>query len=568
VVPEVPDKNGYIKFADWGKEYGPIYQCNLAGHNHVWVSTDQIAKDLLSKKAAIYSDRPHIPSLISDNRSSDQYLPLLSRNDGHTRQRKFANIIMRESEKASFHRYPELESKRMLAELLDEPDQYNHIMESYISRVTCRLAWGHSEGSDELKQRARELLIGVSPTGSLSNKLPFLMALPDWLSPPKAWERRRANTERTWFQMMQDQVASDMKSGQAAPSWMKTFLETRSKWGFKSDLEGAYAVGMHGIAGALTIAAPMQTFCLAMVHYPQFLPMLQEEIDRVCGDRPPRAEDRPNLPFLRAVIRECLRWRPPVPTGIPHYLTQDDEYNGYHIPKGSTIHPLEWAISRDPEFYPDPEVFNPLRWVKPEYPTYQEPLTQYPTIINSTQFGYGRRTCTGQQVADEDMLIGIGSIAWLFNIKKCSDDTAIPANKEHAIGMNEKATISNEEINAGVDHKEPTMEEKILAKFAYPGSESASKPSPKKSKSDKPAYKPMEWGDITQKPEDPTLDYSILLIAKPIPFKFDLIPRDAARVNKVRAMFQEGVDNGVYPESRQYWGENQGRDKPVGWGKV
>jgi len=341
-VPDVPEKNGFIKFADWGKEYGPIYQVNLAGDNHVWISTDEIAKELLSKKAAIYSDRPHIPALIDDNRTSAQYLPLLSRNDGHTRQRKFANIIMRESEKALFHRYPELEAKRMLVELLDEPHRYNHALESFISRVTCRLAWGHSEGSDELKQRARELLIGVSPTGSFANKLPFVMALPDWLSPAKAWERRRAKTERTWFQAMQEQVIGDIQAGKATPSWMKTFLDGRSKWGFKSDMEGAYAVGMHGIAGALTIAAPMQTFCLAMTYYPQFLPMLHEELDRVCGDRLPRSEDRPQLPFLRAIIRECIRWRPPVPTGIPHYLVQDDEYNGFHIPKGSTIHPLEW----------------------------------------------------------------------------------------------------------------------------------------------------------------------------------------------------------------------------------
>lgn len=313
---------------------------------------------MLSKRAAIYSDRPHIPALIDDNRTSAQYLPLLSRNgeclvlisthtslthpDGHTRQRKFANIIMRESEKANFHRYPELEAKRLLVELLDEPDQYNHALESFIARVTSRLAWGHSEASDELKQRARELLIGVSPTGALPNKLPFLMALPDWLSPAKAWERRRAKTERTFFETMKTQVEQEISEKTAPDSWMKIFLQNRSKWGFKSDLEGAYAVGMHGIAGALTIAAPMQTFCLAMTYYPQYLPMLQEELDRVCGDRLPVAEDRPSLPFLRAIIRECIRWRPPVPTGIPHYLTQDDEYNGYHIPKGTTCHPLEW----------------------------------------------------------------------------------------------------------------------------------------------------------------------------------------------------------------------------------
>jgi hypothetical protein len=70
-VPDVPEKNSFIKFAEWGKEYGPIYQVNLAGHNHIWISTDEISRDLLAKKGAIYSDRPHIPA---------QYLPLLSKN--------------------------------------------------------------------------------------------------------------------------------------------------------------------------------------------------------------------------------------------------------------------------------------------------------------------------------------------------------------------------------------------------------------------------------------------------------------------------------------------------------
>lgn len=459
-VPDVPEKNGFIKFAEWGKQYGPIYQVNLAGSNHVRISSDQIAQDLLAKKGAIYSDRPHIPALIDDNRTSGQYLPLTSKNNAWSRQRKFANIIMRESEKAQFHRYPEIEAKRMLVELMDQPSQCNHVLESFVSRVTCRLAWGHSEASDELKQRARELLIGVSPTGALGNKLPFLMSLPDWLVPAKAWERRRARTERRFFEMMQKDVENDMKEKRAPQSWMRTFLESRGSWGFQYELEGAYAVGMHGIAGALTIAAPMQAFCLAMCHYPQYLPMLQEELDRVCGDRLPRAEDRPNLPFLRAIIRECLRWRPPVPTGIPHYLIQDDTYNGYHIPAGSVMHPLEWAISRDPTIFPDPESFNPLRWLESSYPTYQEPLTQYPTIINCTQFGYGRRLCQGQTVADEDLLIGIGSIAWLFDLSKhsdeaddesCTDSGYDPqsesdeiSEKESSIHLNKEATISYE----------------------------------------------------------------------------------------------------------------------------
>jgi hypothetical protein len=220
--------------------------------------------------------------------------------------------------------------------------------------------------------------------------------------------------------------------------------------------------------------------------------------------------------------------------------------------------------------FPDPETFNPLRWTEPEYPTYQEPLTQFPTIINSTQFGYGRRTCQGQTVADEDLLIGIGSIAWMFNISQKVEDAAVPeVTQSNKIGMNEKASISNEELNTGVKlTQDPTMEEKILSKYSYPGTDSAKESASKTSKPAEPAYRPVEWGDISQKPADPTLDYSILLIAKPIPFEFDLQPRNPERVEQMRSLFHEGVERGDYTDNRDYWGPNQGRDKPLGWSKV
>ncbi|KAK4635104.1 Cytochrome P450 monooxygenase psoD [Fulvia fulva] len=164
------------------------------------------------------------------------------------------------------------------------------------------------------------------------------------------------------------------------PSWTKTFLENQTSLGFSNRLEGAHAIGMHGIAGALTIAAPMQSFCLAMTHHAQFQHILHEEIDRVVGDSMPTLADVPNMPVLRAFIRETLRWRPLIPTGIPHALEDDDVYEGYHIPKGTVVHPLEWSISRDPKVFPQPEEWNPMRWLEEQYPTYRKPLTTHPTI--------------------------------------------------------------------------------------------------------------------------------------------------------------------------------------------
>lgn len=232
------------------------------------------------------------------------------------------------------------------------------------------------------------------------------------------------------------------------------------------------------------------------------------------------------------------------------------------------------AIGRDPVMFPDPETFNPLRWVKPEYPTYKEPLTEFPTIINSTQFGYGRRTCQGQTVADEDLLIGIGSIAWLFNMNRIAEEKNVPSEesdvvadseeaKSHGIGMNEKASVSNEELNTGIEPEGPTMEDLILSKYSYPGS------FPPDAKSEKNVKKkPKSCTKKILEKVDPTLDFTTLLIAKPLPFKFQLRPRDNERAAKARELFGEGVANGDYKDSRNFWGKDQGKGQPLGWGKV
>jgi len=328
-VHELPEKNSWMKFHEWAEEFGPIYQVNLAGTNHVWISRDKVAHELLSKRSGNYSDRPFIPALEHDNRDSGQYLPLMSKNEKWTRQRKFAKQIMDTSAKEDYYGYPELESVRLLFEVMTEPSRYNHALESFVARVTCRLGWGTATAAEELKQRARELLIGVSPTGSFANKLPLIMSLPESWTKSKAWELRRGRTERKFFETLQDDVREQIKHSEKNPeapapilpslqpksSWMRTFLENKKAWKFDSDLEGAYAVGMHGIAGALTVAAPMQSFCLALCHYPQYQTILHEEIDRVLGDRMIRFSDMPDMPVLRAFIRETLRWRPPVPTG-------------------------------------------------------------------------------------------------------------------------------------------------------------------------------------------------------------------------------------------------------------
>lgn len=54
----------------------------------------------------------------------------------------------------------------------------------------------------------------------------------------------------------------------------------------------------------------MAWFMLAMVLYPEAQKRAQEEIDRVVGrDRLPTFQDEDNLPYVRALVKEIMRWR-------------------------------------------------------------------------------------------------------------------------------------------------------------------------------------------------------------------------------------------------------------------
>ena len=106
-------------------------------------------------------------------------------------------------------------------------------------------------------------------------------------------------------------------------------------------------------------------FIFAMITNPGAMKKAQEELDRVVGKGElPDFSHKDSLPYIDALIKELLRWSPPVPLSSPNRAMQDDFYRGYFIPRGATVIQNVWAISRDPNVYSDPDVFNPDRFLK------------------------------------------------------------------------------------------------------------------------------------------------------------------------------------------------------------
>ncbi|GJJ13544.1 hypothetical protein Clacol_007799 [Clathrus columnatus] len=107
-------------------------------------------------------------------------------------------------------------------------------------------------------------------------------------------------------------------------------------------------------AGATTTYAVVLQAIVASLLYPGMQKKLQEELDRVLGDRLPNLEDRKDLPYFNAFFAEVMRWRPPLPLVIPHAVLENDVYEEYFIPKGSVIIADSWCDLVSPRlFFPD-----------------------------------------------------------------------------------------------------------------------------------------------------------------------------------------------------------------------
>ncbi|KAF7978428.1 hypothetical protein HWV62_600 [Athelia sp. TMB] len=180
-------------------------------------------------------------------------------------------------------------------------------------------------------------------------------------------------------------------------------------------------------AGADTVVAALATFILAMVCFPEVQAKAQAELDAVLGaETLPTFDDESSLPYLTAVVKECLRWEVTMPFAIPHTLTEDDEYRGYHFKKGSLVIPNSWAVLNDKAVYPEPSKFKPERFLKDGE---LDPTVQDPELA---AFGYGRRICPGRQMARSTVWLTAGSILAVFNINKAVDEKGTPVEPSGA----------------------------------------------------------------------------------------------------------------------------------------
>lgn len=147
------------------------------------------------------------------------------------------------------------------------------------------------------------------------------------------------------------------------------------------------------IEGHDTTTVSMSWTLLMIALYPEVQRNIQKELQEIfCDDKSRSAtmHDLNQMNYLERVIKETLRLYPSVPS-ISRRVPTEFELSGYTIPKDSMITLEIFQMHRDPEYFPNPEKFDPDRFL-PENTESRHPYAY-------VAFSAGMRNCIGQRFA-------------------------------------------------------------------------------------------------------------------------------------------------------------------------
>jgi cytochrome P450 len=446
---QIPSHHSWLTFRDWGARYGDVFRINIAGRDHVIISTEEVANDLLRERGTIYSDREQMPmaaQLLSGN-LRPLFLPY-----GETWRsvRRLMHTLTNTTVAVTYQTLQEQESLRAVHDLTRAPEKYETWFERYSAGLILRLAYSKpiQTGEESFVRRILAVVHSLeriaSPGSYLVDAIPALLFLPSFLAPFKREAARLHKEEIGLFRELLQEGVQNSSTETTEDNFCGKWYKNKDFYGISED-QAAYTIGTLFEAGAGTTASAMMSFMLAMTLHPIEYAKLQAEIDGVVGHgRLPSFSDMPSLPRVRAIAKEVLRWRPVTAGGLPHALTQDDVYElkdgrKLFFPAHTNFHPVQWSIHREPKRYPDPDNFRPERWLEEGWPTFKEPLTQHPNLQNFSAFGFGRRICPGMNIAERSLYILISRIAWCCDLsyKMTSEGHTIkPPAYDYTSGFN------------------------------------------------------------------------------------------------------------------------------------
>jgi cytochrome P450 len=233
-------------------------------------------------------------------------------------------------------------------------------------------------------------------------------SLPSWV--PTATNRRFKQAVRTLFELVLTLIQERRREGRDHGDLLSMLMMARDEETGESmtDQQLRSQALTFLIAGHETTAIALTWTWYLLASHAAIRHQVRIEVEAVLGERPPTISDVGNLHATRRVIEESMRLYPPVWT-LPRHLVEDDEIGGFLIPRGSMIVLVPYMTHRHPEFWHEPDLFDPGRFA-PEQTTERPKGAYFP-------FLGGPHQCIGNEFAMIEMQLIVAMVLRQFDLE-------------------------------------------------------------------------------------------------------------------------------------------------------
>jgi|SRR5579862_1537504 len=242
--------------------------------------------------------------------------------------------MLTQKQAETFRPIQQFESQQLAVDWLDSPQNYYQHNRRYAFSLIMQVVYGRrfpnwkSNDADGIFSVNRHLATALDPGVYIVDTFPSLAKIPgfgtifgNWKRTGEKFFQEDCKVLLGYYRRMKDELQKSM----GYPCFARDLEESDPSAHGMDEIEAAFLAGGLVMPGAESTSALLNWLVRALATWPEVQVQAREELDRVVGfDRSPRWEDEPNLPFIRATVKELIRWALGSRFGIFHSTTQDD----------------------------------------------------------------------------------------------------------------------------------------------------------------------------------------------------------------------------------------------------
>ncbi|KAH8993954.1 cytochrome P450 [Lactarius akahatsu] len=319
-----------------------VMYLSALGQPILFLNSLKAASELLDRRGTIYSARPRL-IMAQEIISGGLLFGFLNVDDTKClargrwrRSRRAAHQGLTKAAVRNYHSILRKEGVLLTSALLADPGALEKHFERTTASTMMSILYDYPTLRSENEKSVKEAVAyadrmsgSAAPGAYLVELLPWMLHIPERFARWKYEGNRDFTRFNTLFESLFNRALVGMDpEGSERPSISASVFEDSGD-NQLSRQEMAWLAGALFVAVAETTSTTMSWWTLAMIAHPEVQKRAHIELDTVVGrSRTPTFSDAPNLPYIQAIVKEILRWRPALPFSLPHSTTEDDWYNG------------------------------------------------------------------------------------------------------------------------------------------------------------------------------------------------------------------------------------------------